>query len=121
MRAAVTLDRDEINDLGYPVVVEGWKHAVGNYSALSRRMAFHAEFNQAERKKARKIYNIFYTWYIRSGSPDQLIVASSSTDEFVEGHVTEAPEPISGSNKTYVCTPKTFRLMLRLIDFFARR
>ena len=52
---------------GYPVVVEMWDKV--KYGKQKR--AFHSEFSEEERRLARKYYNLFYGWYLRTGAPDE--------------------------------------------------
>ena len=65
MRMAIILEEKEIRELSYPVVVEMWDKAKEG----RHRRAYHAEFNETERKKARELYNLFYGWYLRTGPP----------------------------------------------------
>jgi hypothetical protein len=67
MRLAVELNREEINDLQTPVVVESWDHRT--YGKGKR--VWLSEFSEKERAKAGILYNMFYGWYLRTGVPDR--------------------------------------------------
>lgn len=69
MRMKVSLYRNEINQLQYPVVVEMWKHI--SFSG-SKQRKYHAEFNENERRIIRDYYNRFYDWYLRTGTPEEV-------------------------------------------------
>ena len=66
MRIAFEITHEEINALGYPVVVERWKHI----SCGRGRRAFLAEFDEKERVRVRELYKIFYRWYLVTGAPE---------------------------------------------------
>lgn len=75
-----TLTREEINKMGYPVVVEMWKHIK---SGRGKRL-FNAEFpTENERKRAKYWEQKFYNWYLVKGTPEK-IVMKPHTKEFVE-------------------------------------
>lgn len=120
MRMAVVMSREELNALGYPVVVEGWHHAVGNGAAGRQRRAFHAEFSEAERVKARKIYNTFYRWYLKTGTPDRLVIMSNAEENHWTDELPIDPAPVMWGkpNNTFTWTLATFQLAKRLIQFF---
>ena len=70
--------RDEIISLiggHYGIVVEMWDKCVGNSAIGSKRQKFQQEFNESERRKARKMYNLFYRWYLRTGAPNYWIAS----------------------------------------------
>ena len=70
--------RDEIVSLiggHYGIVVEMWYKCVGNGAVGSKRKKFHLEFDEKERRKAREMYNLFYKWYLRTGTPNYWIVS----------------------------------------------
>jgi hypothetical protein len=82
MRLAMVLNRDELNDLGYPVVVEMWEKAVGNSASGSKRRKYQAEFTESERIKARNYRNLFHVWYLVKGTPDEYVIRPNEL-EFV--------------------------------------
>lgn len=70
--------RDEIISLiggHYGIVVETWNKCVGNGAVGSKRRKFQQEFNESERRKARKMYNLFYRWYLKTGTPNYWVVS----------------------------------------------
>lgn len=66
MRLRISLNRDELNALQYPVVVEMWDKK--RFGRIKR--AYNNEFNENERRKARDLYSLFYTWYLIKGTPE---------------------------------------------------
>lgn len=80
MKIAIELNRDELNQLQYAVVVEMWNENVGRV-----RRAFDKEFpNSADLQQARYWYNIFYDWHLRKGTPEYFIFRGPDTLIFVK-------------------------------------
>jgi hypothetical protein len=75
MKAMVQLDRDELNQLQYPVVVEMWKHIE---SSGSKRRLYLKEFDESERAKVRHWYERFYDWYLRRGTPESVVMSPNT-------------------------------------------
>jgi hypothetical protein len=71
MKAMVALDREEMNGLQYPVVVEMWKHIESG----SGRRKYLATFNESERAKIKLWYEKFYGWHLRSGLPESVVMS----------------------------------------------
>jgi hypothetical protein len=67
----VSLDREEINSLQYPVVVEMWKHIK---DGRGRRL-WHKEFDEAERTKAVDWCKKFYLWHLVTGVPESVVMS----------------------------------------------
>ena len=66
MKLMIALSREELNNLGFPVVVEGMIN--GMYGRKKRK--FMEEFTMAEYQKARYWYSTFYRWYLVKGTPE---------------------------------------------------
>ncbi len=67
MKLRVNLNRKELDDLQYPIVVEMWEKK--EFGRIKR--AFVKEFpTPAERRKAANLYKMFYRWYLIDGTPD---------------------------------------------------
>jgi hypothetical protein len=69
MQLGLTCDREELNALGFPVVVENWHHVVGVGSSGSKRRKYHAEFTENERRTIARYKDKFYRWYLVKGTP----------------------------------------------------
>lgn len=66
MKVAIVLNEKEINDFGFPVVVEGWK----NIGFGRGRRQFNAEFpTTSDKTKARYWRRKFHNWYLVKGTP----------------------------------------------------
>lgn len=85
MKLAISLNHGELEALQTPVVVEMWDKR--KFGRIKR--AWLAEFTEAERKAAAKLYPQFYSWYLVKGLPQ---------------------------HKTFM--PGTLNLIRRLVDFF---
>jgi hypothetical protein len=116
----IILNREEINKMRYPVVVEMWSKAVGASAYGSIRRKFHAEFTEPERIKARKIHNTFYRWYLKTGTPQQLVVKLDAKETYnPQDDLPIDPIPIQNTSQyAYLWTISTFHLARRLINFF---
>ena len=69
MKLAIALDREELNSLYTQVVVEQWnKRTFGKVKRVWLK-----EFNEKERKKASRLYPMFYDWYLVKGVPQRHI------------------------------------------------
>ncbi len=70
------LDSEDIQNLAYPVIVEGWDHK--SYGRMKR--AWLSEFTKRERKFAGELYKKFYNWYLRTGAPETCSFKPSTLD-----------------------------------------
>ena len=68
MKLAALFDRDELNNLSTPVIVESWDKVK---ESGSKRRRYLAEFDEKERKALSALYPIFYRWYLVTGLPEQ--------------------------------------------------
>ena len=68
MKLAAMFDRDELNNLNTPVIVEGWDKVKGSGS---KRRRYLAEFDEKERRALSALYPVFYRWYLVTGVPEQ--------------------------------------------------
>jgi hypothetical protein len=59
------LGRDELANLGFPVMVENWEK---RKSGRVKR-AWLREFNESERRYLSAMYQLFYRWYLVTGTP----------------------------------------------------
>lgn len=73
-RVFIRFSSDEINRLGYPVVVEQWYKFVGPHAYGKQRRAWMSSFTPEERKKAGVMHKKFYNWYLRSGTPESVLL-----------------------------------------------
>jgi hypothetical protein len=71
MKMMIALDRDELNALQFPVVVEMWDKVRGS---MSKRRQYNKEFDEKERAVIRRYYNLFYSWYLRKGTPESAVM-----------------------------------------------
>lgn len=76
MKMMIELSKDELNALQYPVVVEMWDKVMGS---ASKKRKYREQFTETERDKIRVYYNMFYRWYLKSGTPDK---ATMSPDTY---------------------------------------
>lgn len=130
MRLAFVLGSKEIQKLDTPVVVEGWKHAVGRGSCGRQRRAFHAQFTEYERREARKLYDRFCKWHIISGPPTELYITRQRRDPLLDENEAEDLYEHDGIVKEFRVAPqhgirvshltfKQYTLARRLVNFFA--
>jgi hypothetical protein len=75
MKAMVALDRDDMNQLQYPVVVEMWKHIE---QSGSKRRKYLATFTESERAKIKFWYEKFWGWHLRSGLPESVVMSPAT-------------------------------------------
>jgi hypothetical protein len=64
----IELDREELNGMGFPVVVEQWDRVMGSGS---KRRKYLNEFTEKQRKTIKRYYNTFYRWYLVEGTPEK--------------------------------------------------
>ena len=67
LKCEIVLDRDELNSMGYPVVVEMWDKVMGS---MSRRRKYQETFTESERVTIAKYHRIFYNWHLIKGTPE---------------------------------------------------
>lgn len=85
-----------------------------------QKRAFQAEFTEVERIKARKIYNTFYRWYLKTGTPDRLVILlekGRDPENWDDTYPTDMVPARVGRNVT-TWRMDTFDLAKRLINFF---
>ena len=84
-KLAYVFNRDELAELPYAVIVENWHKAVGREASYSKRKAYHAEFNEAERKILSWWYhNRLYKWYLHTGLPKMQIFKKLETVQLIQ-------------------------------------
>ena len=59
-------NHEELNRLQSPVMVEMWDKIMGCNRIKNK---YKDQFNEQERQLIRRYYNIFYEWYLRTGTP----------------------------------------------------
>lgn len=67
MEMMLKLNKEELNNLQYSVVVEMWDKVQGS---MSKRKKYNEEFTEQERETIRRYYKVFYNWYLVKGTPD---------------------------------------------------
>jgi len=80
MKLAIILNREELATLHTPIVVEMWDHRL--FGRVKR--AWLKEFDERERRKAKRWYNHFYQWHLIKGIPDDYVFRSIEDIEFVK-------------------------------------
>ena len=86
MELLYSWSREDLNKLQFPIVVEGWdKRLCGRV-----KRAWLQQFNEAERQKAKRLYDLFYRWYLVKGTPE-----------------------------AHVFKPQTISFIKKLVNFFA--
>ena len=65
MRIVALFNRDELDAMQYPVIVERWDKK--GYGKMKR--AYNATFTDRERNKLAGLYHILYRWYLVTGTP----------------------------------------------------
>jgi len=80
MRLSYTLDREELNRLYFPVLVE--MYSKKNFGRVKR--AYLNEFTERERKVISYYYRLFYRWYLVKGTPRSYTFRKFSTLELVQ-------------------------------------
>ena len=68
-RLILEFNHEELNQLQFPVMVEMWDRVMGNGINNRKMCAYRKQFNEQERQLIRRYYNIFYGWYLRTGTP----------------------------------------------------
>lgn len=58
----------------YPIVVEMWDKVVGRNNTGRKNRAWLASFTEDERRTIHRYYNLFYRWYLRTGTPQYVIM-----------------------------------------------
>lgn len=62
------LDREDLNELQYSVVVTSYERILGTGSGKRK---FKDEFStENERRRVRELYKLFYNWYLVKGVPE---------------------------------------------------
>ena len=79
MRLGVVLSRDDLANLGIPVIVESWERVVSRQFIPARiRNAYREEFSESERRWLSKMYNgRFYRWVLVTGFPKEFSCRAS--------------------------------------------
>ena len=81
MRIALLMNREELNALQYPVVVEMYSKVK---ESGSKRRKYLAEFSEYERRKIKELYELFYRWHLVRGTPEELMFRSAKDIDFVK-------------------------------------
>lgn len=76
MKMMLQFNHDELNQFGYPVIVESWQRVQGS---MSHRRKYHETFTEKERDVIARYHRIFYGWYLRTGTPES---ATMSVDTY---------------------------------------
>ena len=76
MNLAIDMEREELNALYTPVVVEQWDKRLGGRI----KRAWLKEFSESERQSATRLYKLFYHWYLVKGLPDRYIFRPKALD-----------------------------------------
>lgn len=77
MKLMLSFSSDEINQTGYPVIVEAWD----KIKSGRVRRAYLSEFSEEERNKLTRLYPKLYRWYLVTGIKDA--VMSMATYELI--------------------------------------
>lgn len=73
-RLMMVLDREEVEKfIPYQLVCEVMGSAV--WSTSRRRREWAVEFTEGEREACRRLYNMAYKWYLKSGVPDEVTMS----------------------------------------------
>ena len=75
MKIMLSLSREELNQLQYPVLVEMWDKNSGRI-----RREYNKQFTETERELVRRYYSVFYSWYLKSGTPEQAVMLPNTLD-----------------------------------------
>jgi hypothetical protein len=75
MKAMVSLSREEINLLQYPVVVEMWRRIS---QPGSKRRLWLVTFNENERALAAEWCKKFYQWHLITGVPESVVMSPNT-------------------------------------------
>ncbi len=67
MRIIIEYNRDDLNRIQYPVIVEGWN----KIKSGRIHRAFEAEFSEKERVTLSRFYPILRRWYLEKGTPEK--------------------------------------------------
>lgn len=67
MKIITRFEREELNQMQYPVIVESWDRKMGSFSFKRK---YRNEFTENERKLIRNYYNKFYRWHLVVGTPE---------------------------------------------------
>lgn len=73
MKLRLAFDRDELNAMQYPVMVEMWDRL-----NKRKRKLYNEEFTEAERDTISRYYRLFYDWYLRRGTPEEHVMARTT-------------------------------------------
>lgn len=76
MKLEVVLSREEIARLPYALICETRYGA--RWNTTSRKRRWTAEFTEAERKAATRIFTQCHTWYLVKGIPDEIKMSLST-------------------------------------------
>jgi hypothetical protein len=80
MKLAYEYSREDLNALGFPVMVEGWeKKSFGRV-----RREYLKEFSYYERQVLSQYYKRFYYWYLVKGTPERFIFRKIRTIALLE-------------------------------------
>lgn len=67
MRLALCLNREELNALQYPILVECWERSMGSRKF---KLKYREEFTEAERETVSRYRAMFYRWHLVTGTPE---------------------------------------------------
>jgi hypothetical protein len=65
-RLIIEFNHEELNQLQFPVMIETWDKVMGCNRIKNK---YNNQFSEQERQLIKRYYNIFYKWYLRTGTP----------------------------------------------------
>lgn len=71
MKMMLQLNREELNALQYPVVVEMWDKVKGS---MSKRRKYNEAFTEKERNTIRRYKGLFHNWFLVKGTPEKAVM-----------------------------------------------
>jgi hypothetical protein len=72
MEMMLQLNREELNALQYPVVVEMWDRVQGS---MSKRRKYNEAFTEKERNTIRRYKSLFHNWFLVKGTPENAVMS----------------------------------------------
>ena len=71
MKVQVELNKNEIKQLQFPVLVETYERVKGS---MSKRRKYNEQFTEQERTTIARYYKLFYKWHLVSGIPENVVM-----------------------------------------------
>jgi len=81
MNLVMEFNREELNSLQFPIIVENWEKVK---ESGSKRRKWLAEFSEEERKTLGEYYKRFHEWYLKKGTPEFYIFRKAETLDLVK-------------------------------------